>query len=122
MFEAADDAIVRPTYVPHLSNAVLDLLIDGETGIWHLSNGEAVSWANFARQIASAAGLNDALIRPVPSTMLGLRAQRPLEVPLRSRHGAMLPPLSEAIADFARMKDYLDIAEASLASPPLARR
>jgi dTDP-4-dehydrorhamnose reductase len=44
MFEAADDAIVRPTYVPHLSNAVLDLLIDGETGKWHLSNGEAVSW------------------------------------------------------------------------------
>ncbi len=37
-FLAAQDIIVSPTYVPDLVNASLDLLIDGETGLWHLAN------------------------------------------------------------------------------------
>ena len=36
----ADDQIVLPTYLPDLVQASLDLLIDGETGVWHLTNGE----------------------------------------------------------------------------------
>src|SRR5690606_27804021 len=42
-FEASTD-IISPTYVPHLVNASLDLLIDEEAGIWHLSNSDALSW------------------------------------------------------------------------------
>jgi dTDP-4-dehydrorhamnose reductase len=112
IFAAAEDAIVRPTYVPHLCHTVLDLLIDGETGLWHLSNGEAVSWADFARRIASAVGLDDALVRPVPSSTLGRRAPRPFRVPQGIRHGALLPPLSEAIDDFSRIIGYPGAAEA----------
>jgi dTDP-4-dehydrorhamnose reductase len=41
--EAADDVIVSPTYVPDLVNAALDLLIDDERGIWHLTNRGATS-------------------------------------------------------------------------------
>jgi dTDP-4-dehydrorhamnose reductase len=37
-FLAAQDIIVSPTYVPDLVNASLDLLIDSETGLWHLAN------------------------------------------------------------------------------------
>src|SRR5690606_24324547 len=47
-FYSTDD-IISPTYVPHLVNATLDLLIDDESGIWHLSNNDAVSWYEFAK-------------------------------------------------------------------------
>ena len=30
--------MVSPTYVPDLVHASLDLLIDGEHGLWHLAN------------------------------------------------------------------------------------
>ncbi|MFL6698887.1 MAG: family 1 glycosylhydrolase, partial [Vitreoscilla sp.] len=49
---AAEDEIVAPTYLPDLVQASLDLLIDGETGVWHLTNGEALTWAEFARRAA----------------------------------------------------------------------
>ena len=37
----------NPTYVPDLVHAALDLLIDNACGIWHLSNGDAVTWPNW---------------------------------------------------------------------------
>ena len=45
---------ISPTYVPDLVNACLDLLIDGEAGIWHLANEGDVSWAELAELAASA--------------------------------------------------------------------
>jgi dTDP-4-dehydrorhamnose reductase len=48
-FTASNDLVVSPTYVPDLVNVSLDLLIDRERGIWHLTNGEAVTWAELAR-------------------------------------------------------------------------
>ena len=48
-FAAADDLTVSPTYVPDLVHACLDLLIDGERGVWHLANAGAVTWAELAR-------------------------------------------------------------------------
>ena len=55
-WRAAADIVVSPTYVPDLVNAALDLLLDGESGIWHLSNDGAVSWFEFARSAAEACG------------------------------------------------------------------
>lgn len=44
LFTAAIDLVVSPTYVPDLVHTCLDLLIDRESGIWHLSNCGALSW------------------------------------------------------------------------------
>ncbi len=100
-FAAADDHVVTPTYVPALVDAMLDLLIDGETGIRHLTNGEALSWAEFARRIAAACGHDPRRIDAVPGAALGWRAARPRQAALASEHGAMLAPLDEAIRCFA---------------------
>jgi dTDP-4-dehydrorhamnose reductase len=51
---ASDNAIVSPTYVPDLVHATLDLLLDGERGIWHLANVGSISWHELAREIAGA--------------------------------------------------------------------
>ena len=47
---------MSPTYVPDLVDRALDLLIDGAAGVWHLANAGAVSWLEFARMAAVAAG------------------------------------------------------------------
>lgn len=99
-FDAVDDHVVSPTYVPHLCDAMLDLTIDGAAGIWHLSHGEGLSWAQFARRIARACGLDEGDVRPIDGAEAGWRAARPRDSTLMCR-GAMLPPLEEAIHAFA---------------------
>jgi dTDP-4-dehydrorhamnose reductase len=100
-FTAAEDAVISPTYVPQLCNAVLDLAIDGSGGIWHLTNGEAVSWAEFARQLARACALDERLVQGVPGASLGWAARRPPYSAMISERAILLPPLNEAIIDFA---------------------
>lgn len=101
-FAASAEHFVTPTYVPDLCNAILDLAIDAEEGLWHLTNGEACSWAEFARQLASASDLDADGIVASDGSDLGWRAPRPRRVPLGSRRGRLLPPLSDAIVRFAR--------------------
>lgn len=100
-FAAAHDHVVTPTFVPFLVDAALDLLIDGEEGIWHLSSGVAISWADFARRIAVTCGYDPRLIRCVEGAMLGWRAPRPRHVILGSERGHLPAVLDEAIARFA---------------------
>jgi dTDP-4-dehydrorhamnose reductase len=100
-FQAADDEVVTPTYVPDLCNAVLDLVIDGAEGIWHLTNGEGLSWAGFAVRLARTCGLDEGMVCAVPGQSLGLRAPRPTNTALVSTRGALLPPLQQAIDQFA---------------------
>lgn len=96
-FAAASDCVVSPTYVPDLVNITLDLLIDGECGIWHLANDGSLSWAALAREVASRAGLSDDLVNACPSHELGLPARRPEYSALTSERGILLPSLDNAL-------------------------
>jgi dTDP-4-dehydrorhamnose reductase len=98
---AAADVIVSPTYVPDLVHATLDLLLDGERGLWHLANDGAMSWYAFARDAAVACGLPADAISPVPSEALGWHAPRPAYSALASDRGHLMRPTYEAIAAFA---------------------
>lgn len=100
-FVAAEDRIVTPTYVPDLTMASLDLLIDGETGIWHLTNEDALSWADFARRIAQACGHDPALVDAVPHFSFRWAAARPVNAALASVRGALMRPLESSLAHFA---------------------
>ncbi len=104
-FVAADDAYVTPTYVPQLAHACLDLLIDGESGVWHLANAGAVTWADFARRAARLAGLDEGLVRGRPVRELHLAAPRPAYSALGSERGALLPTLDEALGCYMRERD-----------------
>jgi dTDP-4-dehydrorhamnose reductase len=89
---ASANTSVSPTYVPDLCHATLDLLIDGETGLWHLANRGKLSWHEFATQVAQGAGYDASLVLPVrdaeASTVLG------------SERGFMLRPVEDAIHDY----------------------
>jgi dTDP-4-dehydrorhamnose reductase len=99
-YAAADDAVVSPTYVPDLVHAVLDLLIDDEHGVWHVANRGEVTWAEFARAVAAAAGVSDATLEPRPTAALGLVARRPAYSALGSERGELLDSLDDAVSRF----------------------
>jgi dTDP-4-dehydrorhamnose reductase len=101
-FPAADDALVSPTYVPDLVHAALDLLIDGEAGIWHLANNGALTWADFARRAAKLAGLEASFVEGRSTRSLNLAASRPLYSALASERGSLLPSLDDALSRFMR--------------------
>jgi dTDP-4-dehydrorhamnose reductase len=94
---ASSRTYVSPTYVPDLVHAALDLMIDGETGIWHLTNQGAISWHELAREAASAAKLDDRAIRLVRSA----EDCDALDTSLSSTRGLLLRPLEQALGDFA---------------------
>ena len=96
-FQAASDLEITPTYVPDLVNVTLDLLFDGEKGIWHLANSGPLSWADFARLVAQRAGYDSKCIEGVPNHQLRLAARRPLRSSLVSERATLLPPLEQAV-------------------------
>jgi dTDP-4-dehydrorhamnose reductase len=107
-FSASDGEVVSPTFVPDLCHAVLDLLIDGETGIWHLANQGATDWWSFARAIAEKAGFD-------PDLVFAHAAGRPPRLTaLASERGRLLRPLDEALDDYLR-----DVEAAKMASSPV---
>ena len=87
--------------MPDLVNACLDLLVDGERGLWHLANaGEGVSWAQFARAGARCADVRADSLRVVPSSAIGWVAARPAYSVLGSERAVLLPPLEEALGRY----------------------
>ena len=114
---AASDIVVTPTYVPDLCHAVLDMVIDGEVGLWHLSNGEAMSWSQFGCAIADALELDRRLIKPTPAAQMGWQAKRPAKVVMASERGHRLPSLAKAIAHYAAVMGEGHIAHPAAAEP-----
>ena len=100
---ASDRTIVSPTYVPDLVHATLDLLLDGESGIWHLTNQGAISWHELAREAAAAASLDKAQIRLLRAADDDEHA----DTSLSSRRGLLLRPLNQALGDFAIYSEEL---------------
>jgi dTDP-4-dehydrorhamnose reductase len=105
-FVAADDLTVSPTYVPDLVNAALDLLIDGENGIWHLANPGVVTWAEFARLVANKAGYNAARVWSRSSDALDFVARRPSFTPLSSERGNFMPSFEDGLDRFFQDRQW----------------
>jgi dTDP-4-dehydrorhamnose reductase len=100
-FAAANDSVVSPTYVPDLVNGTLDLLIDRESGVWHLANEGSATWADFGRMVAGATNLDADLIEPTPGARLGWTAARPAWAALGTARARVLPSLQSALHRFA---------------------
>ena len=97
---ACDKTIVSPTYVPDLVHAALDLLLDEEKGIWHLTNQGAVSWHDLAREAADMAKVDADRVRVADSV-------EPADTSLTSSRGVLLRPLDQALGDFVEHSETL---------------
>lgn len=104
---AAGDVFVTPTYVPDLVHAALDLLLDGEPGIVHITNEEVVSWAQLAIKAANMAGYDTSLIHEISHRQMDWKARRPRYSALKSERGISLPDLDDALERFFEAQENL---------------
>jgi dTDP-4-dehydrorhamnose reductase len=121
-FPAAEDGVVSPTYVPDLVHAALDLLIDGEKGMWHLANPGEITWAALARRAAELSGFDPSGIEARPTRELGFVAPRPAYSVLASERGTLLPSLEEALVRYVRDTEvsWVDPGRQEEVTPPPA--
>jgi len=80
-----DDQVGCPTYTPFLARALWDLAECESTGIVHYCNREAVSWHEFAMEIANFVAPG-AEIEPVPTSEFPRPAPRPAYSVLDTRN------------------------------------
>jgi dTDP-4-dehydrorhamnose reductase len=97
---ASEQTVVSPTYVPDLVHATLDLLLDEEKGVWHLTNQGAISWHELARAVADRAKLDS-------SKIIVPEIDEPCDTSLTSKRGLLLRPLEHALDDFAAFSEPL---------------
>ena len=102
-FSAATDLVVSPTYVPDLVNTSLDLLIDGAAGIWHLTNGEPVTWAELAIRAADCAKLSTDSLVSCRSAELDFVATRPRYSALATNRSVLMPSLESSLARYVTL-------------------
>lgn len=72
-----DDQIGSPTYTPDLARLICDLIVTDKYGIYHGTNENYCSWAEFASEIMKLGG-RKAAVNPIPTSQYPVRAQRPL--------------------------------------------
>ena len=87
------DVMVSCAYAPDLVHATLDLLIDGEKGVWHLSNKGTLNLRDLPNRLAWEAGWPVAGLPPGFPT---------LNRSLVSRRGWPMPSLDDALGRFVR--------------------
>ena len=89
--------------MPDLVNPTLDLLVDRAAGIWHLSNGDAVTWADLAQRAAAVAGLPTHSLVRCTSSALNFQAPRPVYSALGTGRSVLMPPLQNALSRYAAL-------------------
>lgn len=105
------DQHCTPTYVPHLATAVLFLLEGKHFGTYHVVNGGATTWHEFARETFRLTGLSPSVER-ITTAQYGAKAPRPLYSILntskyQSLGGPVMPTWQAAL------KEYLDETQRS---------
>lgn len=71
-----DDQRGRPTYTPHLADAIVRLAMQDAEGMFHYADEDECSWFDFARAIAEETG-SDVRVKPVSSDAFPRPAKRP---------------------------------------------
>ena len=102
-----NDVFISPTYVPDLVNLTLDLLIDDERGIWHLTNSGNISWCELALEIAQRQKLDSKLIEGVAINDLHFKAERPKYSSMKSDRGTVMPSIEDAITRYFNEQEMI---------------
>lgn len=104
---AVADCAVSPTYVPDLVRETLDLLLDNESGIWHLANVGEVTWYELAHRAATVAGISTLRLSSISLEQANWPAPRPRYSVLGSERGCIMPPLESALARYVAECQWL---------------
>ncbi|MEZ5243819.1 MAG: dTDP-4-dehydrorhamnose reductase [Acidimicrobiales bacterium] len=72
-----DDQVGHPTFTSDLAPVLRDLALSKRPGLFHVTNQGAVSWFEFAREVAKAAGADPARVNPCSTEELGMNYPAP---------------------------------------------
>ncbi len=104
-FYAAQNLIISLTYIPDLVHQCLNLLLDDECGIFHVTNPGETSLYNLGRKVAEMAGFDPYLVKSKVTSPLQFKAAWPLNTTMQSEKGIQLPTFESAL------KHYLDVID-----------
>ncbi len=96
-----DDQVCAPTYVPHLSSVLLEILKSGQYGIHHAVGTGETSWFGFATELFRQAQVPVSMV-PISSAEYPAAASRPLYSVLLS-NGWSLPTWQEGLQDYLQL-------------------
>ena len=110
------DQVLTPSYTFDLAPKVWRVVGRGAPGLYHLTNGGATSWYDFAREIFRLSGLTPSLTA-VTAAEYGARARRPpYSVLGHGRLAALgeddLRPWKDALAAYLREREAVSAASA----------
>ena len=111
-----NDIRMSGTYLPDLVHAALDLLIDGEAGVWHLANSGAMTPESFLIAAADLLHLDTNCIDGAPMWRFDHAAPRPRYRVLQSERGQLLPALDDALERYCRAANISEPARKLLAA------
>jgi dTDP-4-dehydrorhamnose reductase len=97
-----DDQFGSPTFAPHLSAGLLDLLESASWGTYHLAGRGVASWHELASALYRELGIGTS-VRPVPTSEFPRPAKRPRFSALTTvqEPRILLPPWEEGLRAFA---------------------
>lgn len=104
-FQAAQNLIVSLTYIPDLVHQSLNLLLDDECGIFHITNPGEINLANLVRKVAEMARFDPYLIENKVTFPSKFKAAWPINTTMQSEKGIQLPTFESAL------KHYLDVID-----------
>jgi dTDP-4-dehydrorhamnose reductase len=99
-YPLASDIIISPTYIPDMVHQVLDLMIDNESGIWHLSGPDEMSHYSFIQLALEIADKSNTNIIAQPFEKLNYSAERPSYSVLKSSQGIILPSIHSSLNNY----------------------
>lgn len=109
--ELVMDEIGSPTYSKDLSQAIFQLIQDGQYGTFHLSNNGAASRLEFAKKMFEFYSLKDINVKPIPLSKYLRISRPPLYSPLESKivqkYGISMPTWEDALTRFLSEYDLL---------------
>ncbi|WP_165995007.1 dTDP-4-dehydrorhamnose reductase [Bacillus sp. Cs-700] len=76
VIQVIDDQVGSPTYAEDLAAYSADIMLH-PPGIYHVTNGGACSWYDFAKRIYEESGYDPSLIQPISSVDYGVQTKRP---------------------------------------------
>lgn len=116
IFPVPKGVVITPTYVPDLAQATLDLLLDGVTGIWHLSNNTPVTWHGLIEQAATMMGYSNVLSTNEEEETYSADPIESANYSLTSERGWIMPPLETALRHYVHeMQNYDKSVQAEIA-------
>lgn len=85
----------------------LDLLLDKEQGIFHVTNTGHTTWADLALNVVQMAGGDSSLIKSMPVEEMNLKAKRPHYSVLQSEKGIKLTSFENALERYIQVYEHL---------------